>query len=217
MAHPFQTDRCRREGGISDGVISVSHCSSATLCDQLDAHNPPLKTQQVGYGVERSSGRHQVFRKRAYLSECGAEAKEGFLIGARPENACEPIDPPPLQDNVTGTFIVLIKRFDCNFDVKKRKGHRVEEKGEVESGREETEGERGKEIAERDETGFHPAHGNVSGQGAGRRSDTAGERSSCTMAATVLPSPSEQSQPRKEILSQMIPYSLICDLQQIRR
>ncbi|KAI1891562.1 hypothetical protein AGOR_G00145070 [Albula goreensis] len=47
-----------------------------------------------------------------------SEGLKGFLIGARPENACEPIDPPPLQDNVTGTFIVLIKRFDCNFDVK---------------------------------------------------------------------------------------------------
>ncbi|XP_078114936.1 E3 ubiquitin-protein ligase RNF13 [Sander vitreus] len=42
---------------------------------------------------------------------------KGFLIGARPENACEPIEPPP-RDNLTGAFIVLIKRFDCNFDIK---------------------------------------------------------------------------------------------------
>ncbi|XP_036378122.1 E3 ubiquitin-protein ligase RNF13-like [Megalops cyprinoides] len=47
-----------------------------------------------------------------------SEGLKGFLIGARPENACEPIEPPPLQDNVTGAFIVLIKRLDCNFDVK---------------------------------------------------------------------------------------------------
>ncbi|MBN3308553.1 RNF13 ligase, partial [Amia calva] len=47
-----------------------------------------------------------------------SEGLKGFLIGARPENACEPIEPPPLRDNLTGTFIVLIKRFDCNFDVK---------------------------------------------------------------------------------------------------
>lgn len=42
---------------------------------------------------------------------------QGFLIGARPENACEPLDPPP-RENLTGAFIVLIKRYDCNFDMK---------------------------------------------------------------------------------------------------
>ncbi|MGH0149320.1 UNVERIFIED_CONTAM: hypothetical protein FKN15_023875 [Acipenser sinensis] len=47
-----------------------------------------------------------------------SEGLKGFLVVAVPENACETIDPPPLKDNSTGTFIVLIKRFDCNFDVK---------------------------------------------------------------------------------------------------
>ncbi|XP_028300236.1 E3 ubiquitin-protein ligase RNF13 [Gouania willdenowi] len=46
-----------------------------------------------------------------------SDGLKGFLIGARPENACEPIEPPP-RDNLTGAFIVLIKRFECNFDVK---------------------------------------------------------------------------------------------------
>lgn len=46
-----------------------------------------------------------------------SEGLKGFLIGARPENACEPIEPPP-RDNLTGAFIVLIKRFECNFDIK---------------------------------------------------------------------------------------------------
>ncbi|KAK7889357.1 hypothetical protein WMY93_024917 [Mugilogobius chulae] len=46
-----------------------------------------------------------------------SDGLKGFLIGARPENACEPIEPPP-RDNLTGAFIVLIKRLDCNFDIK---------------------------------------------------------------------------------------------------
>ncbi|XP_071987932.1 E3 ubiquitin-protein ligase RNF13-like [Engystomops pustulosus] len=41
----------------------------------------------------------------------------GYIIHAEPENACTPITPPPLRDNTT-VFIALIRRFECNFDVK---------------------------------------------------------------------------------------------------
>ncbi|NWR20850.1 RNF13 ligase, partial [Emberiza fucata] len=44
--------------------------------------------------------------------------ESGFLINSKPENACEPIAPPPLRDNSSGAFIVLIRRLECNFDVK---------------------------------------------------------------------------------------------------
>ncbi|KAJ6669384.1 hypothetical protein lerEdw1_008193 [Lerista edwardsae] len=46
------------------------------------------------------------------------EGLKGFLISSKPENACEPITPPPLKDNSSHEFIVLIRRLDCNFDVK---------------------------------------------------------------------------------------------------
>ncbi|XP_078524164.1 E3 ubiquitin-protein ligase RNF13 [Lissotriton helveticus] len=44
---------------------------------------------------------------------------KGFLIVSKPENACEPIALPPLpKENIASTFIVLIRRLDCNFDIK---------------------------------------------------------------------------------------------------
>ena len=39
----------------------------------------------------------------------------GYLVGANPQNACDPIDPPPTLKNYTGLWIVLIRRYDCNF------------------------------------------------------------------------------------------------------
>lgn len=47
----------------------------------------------------------------------------GLLVESRPLNACTPIDPPPASPtptdpNSTVKYIVLIRRYDCNFDIK---------------------------------------------------------------------------------------------------
>ncbi|XP_029471353.1 E3 ubiquitin-protein ligase RNF13 isoform X1 [Rhinatrema bivittatum] len=47
-----------------------------------------------------------------------SDGLKGFLIGSKPENACEPIAPPPVKDNSSSAYIVLIRRLECNFDVK---------------------------------------------------------------------------------------------------
>ncbi|XP_030603133.1 E3 ubiquitin-protein ligase RNF167 [Archocentrus centrarchus] len=46
----------------------------------------------------------------------------GILVASRPSNGCTAIVPPPLLpssfDANTTKFVVLIKRYDCNFDIK---------------------------------------------------------------------------------------------------
>lgn len=46
----------------------------------------------------------------------------GVLVLSRPLNGCAPIDPPPqlppIYDANVTKFIVLIRRYDCNFDIK---------------------------------------------------------------------------------------------------
>ncbi|XP_056269846.1 E3 ubiquitin-protein ligase RNF13 [Pseudoliparis swirei] len=76
----------------------------------------PVEADIAAYSFENKTDNFDDLPAR-FGYRLPSDGLKGFLIGARPENACEPIEPPP-RDNMTGAFIVLIKRFDCNFDIK---------------------------------------------------------------------------------------------------
>ncbi|KAL8177846.1 UNVERIFIED_CONTAM: hypothetical protein K2H54_021456 [Gekko kuhli] len=42
----------------------------------------------------------------------------GYLIAARPANACHPLKPPPSSNDSIDAFIVLIERYNCSFTTK---------------------------------------------------------------------------------------------------
>ncbi|XP_055796885.1 E3 ubiquitin-protein ligase RNF13-like [Salvelinus fontinalis] len=77
----------------------------------------PVEADISAYTFDNKTGNFDDLPAR-FGYRLPSDGLKGFLIGARPANACEPIDPPPIRDNLTAAFIVLIKRFDCNFDIK---------------------------------------------------------------------------------------------------
>ncbi|ELK00553.1 RING finger protein 13 [Pteropus alecto] len=77
----------------------------------------PVEADILAYNFENASQTFDDLPAR-FGYRLPAEGLKGFLINSKPENACEPIVPPPLKDNSSGTFIVLIRRLDCNFDIK---------------------------------------------------------------------------------------------------
>ncbi|XP_011942861.1 PREDICTED: E3 ubiquitin-protein ligase RNF13 [Cercocebus atys] len=77
----------------------------------------PVEADILAYNFENASQTFDDLPAR-FGYRLPAEGLKGFLINSKPENACEPIVPPPVKDNSSGAFIVLIRRLDCNFDIK---------------------------------------------------------------------------------------------------
>nr|KAF6478426.1 ring finger protein 13 [Molossus molossus] len=105
---------------LSIGMLMLSATQVYTILTvQLFAflHLLPVEADILAYNFENVSQTFDDLPAR-FGYRLPAEGLKGFLINSKPENACEPIVPPPLKDNSSGTFIVLIRRLDCNFDVK---------------------------------------------------------------------------------------------------
>ncbi|ERE86942.1 E3 ubiquitin-protein ligase [Cricetulus griseus] len=77
----------------------------------------PVEANILAYNFENATRTFEDLPAR-FGYRLPAEGLKGFLVNSKPENACEPIVPPPLKDNSSSTFIVLIRRLDCNFDIK---------------------------------------------------------------------------------------------------
>ncbi|NXP82115.1 RNF13 ligase, partial [Ramphastos sulfuratus] len=77
----------------------------------------PVEADILAYNLENGTQTFDDLPAR-FGYRLPAEGLKGFLINSRPENACEPIAPPPLKDNSSTAFIVLIRRLECNFDIK---------------------------------------------------------------------------------------------------
>ncbi|KAM9315816.1 E3 ubiquitin-protein ligase RNF13 [Gastrophryne carolinensis] len=78
----------------------------------------PVYADIKAYSVDNSS---QIFDDlpARFGYRLPSDGLKGFLVTAKPENACEPISPPPVErDNTSSVFVVLIRRLDCNFDIK---------------------------------------------------------------------------------------------------
>uniref|UniRef100_A0A8C2VDL9 RING-type E3 ubiquitin transferase n=1 Tax=Chinchilla lanigera TaxID=34839 RepID=A0A8C2VDL9_CHILA len=106
---------------LSIGMLMLSATQVYTILTvQLSAflNLLPVEADILAYNFENAS---QTFddlpAKFGYRPP--AEGLKGFLINSKPENACEPIMPPPVKDNSSGTFIMLIRRLDFNFDIKR--------------------------------------------------------------------------------------------------
>ncbi|KFM10914.1 E3 ubiquitin-protein ligase RNF13 [Aptenodytes forsteri] len=78
----------------------------------------PVEADILAYNLENGTQTFDDLPARFGYRLPAEGLKGGFLINSKPENACEPIAPPPLKDNSSSAFIVLIRRLECNFDIK---------------------------------------------------------------------------------------------------
>ncbi|XP_061431453.1 E3 ubiquitin-protein ligase RNF13-like [Lethenteron reissneri] len=97
------------------GLMSLPLCSAALLALILTLPKTSGDVVAVGWD-NRTMAFDDMPAMFGY--QLPKEGLKGYLVYARPANACQPIAPPPHNSTAASTFIVLIRRYDCNFDVK---------------------------------------------------------------------------------------------------
>uniref|UniRef100_A0A2K5LY74 RING-type E3 ubiquitin transferase n=1 Tax=Cercocebus atys TaxID=9531 RepID=A0A2K5LY74_CERAT len=118
---------------LSTGMLMLSVTQVYTILTvQLFAflNLLPVEADILAYNFENTSQTFDDLPTR-FGYRLPAEGLKGFLINSKPEHACKPIVPPPVKDNSSGTFIVLIRRLDYNFDTKILNAQRAEYKAAI--------------------------------------------------------------------------------------
>ncbi|KAM8952682.1 LOW QUALITY PROTEIN: E3 ubiquitin-protein ligase RNF13 [Pelodytes ibericus] len=100
-------------------VTSVKHiCSLVTFHVFAFTYLVPVEADIQAYSSDNVTRIFEDLPAR-FGYRLPSDGLKGLLVTSKPENACEPISPPPMQrDNVSSVYIVLIRRLDCNFDLK---------------------------------------------------------------------------------------------------
>ncbi|XP_032830826.2 E3 ubiquitin-protein ligase RNF13-like [Petromyzon marinus] len=97
------------------GLVSLPLCSATLLALILSLPTTTGDVVAVGWD-NRTMAFDDMPAMFGY--QLPKEGLKGYLVYARPANACQPIAPPPHNSTAASTFIVLVRRYDCNFDVK---------------------------------------------------------------------------------------------------
>ncbi|XP_038596266.1 E3 ubiquitin-protein ligase ZNRF4 [Tachyglossus aculeatus] len=94
-------------------------CTTLTLIMVILLLEPPT-TMTVVQIFYNSNSSLVEFRDMPALSgpKLANLGLQGQLVEAKPANACQPIEGPKIKANVSQAAIVLIRRFDCSFNVK---------------------------------------------------------------------------------------------------
>ncbi|GBP92916.1 E3 ubiquitin-protein ligase RNF13, partial [Eumeta japonica] len=94
------------------GVLAI--CALTLLA--LSHADVIVYTQQRPHTIEQEF--HDM--PASFGPELPFEGLRGLLAAGEPRDGCTALAPPPLAENFTGKWIVLLARYNCSFEVKVR-------------------------------------------------------------------------------------------------
>ncbi|OWR52220.1 RING finger protein 13 [Danaus plexippus plexippus] len=96
----------------------ASHfCLTAVLSVLTSVHgNVIVYTQELPHTIAEEF----LDVPASFGPEVPADGLRGYLVAGEPRDGCSVLEKPPLDENFTGKWVVLIARYNCSFEVKIR-------------------------------------------------------------------------------------------------